>query len=192
MGSGKRFDPRDNARAVLDKGGSLLILESRVSAAANDKQQLVVMLESIPEGVGIPRAAVADSGDYSGKEGVEVERKGKTKVYTALKRRNHHRNSVVAPHQQPPPPAAEASTQEWMAYRLKTEAGKALYKLRKETVELLFGVVKQMSRYQWFLLWNLERVELEWTLESLAYDAKRLFRLTTPAKAGWRAQTHQG
>ncbi|MEK0445448.1 MAG: transposase [Verrucomicrobiota bacterium] len=155
-----------------------------MSAAANDKQPLVATLESIPEGVGIPTAAVADSGYYSEKQVAEVEREGKTKVYTALKRQNHHRSLVdLAPHQEPTPPAPEASAQEWMAHRRKTEAGRALYKLRKDTMEPVFGIVKQVLGYRCFLLRVLEKVELEWSLVSLAYNAKHLFRLKTSAKA---------
>jgi hypothetical protein len=47
-----------------------------------------------------------------------------------------------------------------MAHRLKTASGKALYKLRQQTVEPVFGVIKSVS--------------LEWTLVCLAYNLRRL------------------
>jgi len=42
------------------------------------------------------------------------------------------------------PLAADASPKEKMALRLQTSAGKTLYKLRKQTVEPVFGIIKSV------------------------------------------------
>ncbi len=50
-----------------------------------------------------------------------------------------------------------------MRHRLQTAAGKKLYKLRQQTVEPVFGIVKSALRFRQFLLRGLEKVSTEWT-----------------------------
>jgi IS5 family transposase len=83
---------------------------------------------------------------------------------------------------EPEPPAANASVQEVMRHRLKTTAGKALYKLRQQTVEPVFGIIKSVLGFRQFRLRGLEKVSLEWTLVCLAYNLKRLHRLGADLK----------
>jgi len=64
-----------------------------------------------------------------------------------------------------------------MAYRLKTPEGKALYALRKQLPEPVFGIIKHAMGFRQFLLRSLEKVSTEWTLVCLAYNCKRLFNL---------------
>ena len=64
-----------------------------------------------------------------------------------------------------------------MAHRLDTAAGKQLYGLRKETVEPVFGIIKQAIGFRQFLLLGKEKVSLEWILVSTSYNLKRLFNL---------------
>jgi hypothetical protein len=77
-----------------------------------------------------------------------------------------------------PEPAVGATVKEEMARRLKTEEGKKIYKKRKETVEPVFGIIKQAMGFRQFLLRGLEKVNLEWELVCLSYNMKRLFRLS--------------
>jgi hypothetical protein len=49
--------------------------------------------------------------------------------------------------------------------------GRALYKLRKQTVEPVFGIIKQAMGFRRFLLIGRAKVSLEW---NLAYNLKRL------------------
>jgi hypothetical protein len=49
-----------------------------------------------------------------------------------------------------------------MVHRLSTQAGKALYKLRKQTVEPVFGIIKSVMRFRQFLLRGLASVRGEW------------------------------
>ena len=76
-----------------------------------------------------------------------------------------------------PPPPPNATVPERMAHRLDTAAGKQLYRLRKQTVETVFGIIKQALGFRRFLLRSQEKVSLEWTLISTSYNLKRLFNL---------------
>src|SRR5206468_3213238 len=65
--AGGGFDQCYNAQAVV-AAGSLLVVASAVSQAANDKQQLEPMLdklESLPEELGKPECLLADNGYFS-------------------------------------------------------------------------------------------------------------------------------
>jgi hypothetical protein len=64
-----------------------------------------------------------------------------------------------------------------MRHRLATTAGKEQYKLRQQTVEPVFGILKSVLGFRQFLLRGMEKVGLEWTLLCTAYHFKRLHRL---------------
>ena len=64
-----------------------------------------------------------------------------------------------------------------MTHRLKTQMGQALYKLRKQTVEPVFGIIKEVMGFRRFSLRGREKVGLEWTLVCVSYNLKRMFVL---------------
>ncbi|GAB4290570.1 MAG: hypothetical protein Kow0096_04130 [Thiohalomonadaceae bacterium] len=70
--------------------------------------------------------------------------------------------------------AAEATPVEKMQHRLKTQAGRALYALRKQTVEPVFGIIKSVMGFRQFRMRGLKNVQSEWTLVCLAWNLKRL------------------
>ena len=59
---------------------------------------------------------------------------------------------------------------------------KTLYKLRQQTVEPVFGIIKSVLGFRQFRLRGRARVSLEWTLVCLAYNLKRLHRLQAGLK----------
>lgn len=64
-----------------------------------------------------------------------------------------------------------------MAEKLKTEAGRKIYRQRACTVEPVFGIVKHVLGFLQFLLRGLEKVTAEWRFVCLAYNLKRLHTL---------------
>jgi hypothetical protein len=164
-GNGQHFEQSYNAQVAVEVN-SLLIMGERVSQAPNDKQELVPTVQATAPAVGSVAAVLTDSGFYSEAAVKQIEQTDAgaptgTTVYAAVEKTDHHR-SVADLEQRPEPPApdAGASPTEVMAHRLKTASGKALYKLRQQTVEPVFGVIKSVS--------------LEWTLVCLAYNLRRL------------------
>ena len=81
------------------------------------------------------------------------------------------------------PRGPEATPKEVMAHRLKTTLGKMLYKLRKQTVEPVFGIIKEVMGFRRFSLRGHAKVSLEWTLVCVSYNLKRLFTLKNLATA---------
>jgi hypothetical protein len=79
-------------------------------------------------------------------------------------------------------PVPGASVGEVMRHRLRTRAGKTLYKLRQQTVEAVFGIIKSVMGFAQFRLRGREKVSLEWTLICLADNLKLLHRLCPALK----------
>ncbi|MCP3684049.1 MAG: hypothetical protein GY861_15315 [bacterium] len=75
-------------------------------------------------------------------------------------------------------PSEEPSAKVKMASKLKTEAGKAIYRLRKCTVEPVIGIIKETIGFRQFSLRGLEATAGEWSLMCLAFNLKRLHVLT--------------
>ena len=61
-----------------------------------------------------------------------------------------------------------------MAYRLTTKAGRALYGLRKQTVEPVFGIIKRVMGWRQMSMRGLEKARGEWSLVTMAWNIKRL------------------
>ena len=64
-----------------------------------------------------------------------------------------------------------------MTAKLESEDGRALYKLRQQSVEPVFGIIKAVLGFTDFPLRGLDKVAGEWDLVALAYNSKRLHSL---------------
>ena len=124
------------------------------------------------------REVLADSGFASQAEISAMERDGQLTVYAAVEKTSHHRRVCdLERRADPSPPPPEAPVLEQLRYRLRTRAGRAIYRLRQQTVEPVFGIIKAAMGFRQFLLRGTQKVALEWTLVTLAYNLRRLHRL---------------
>jgi transposase len=166
------FDQHYNAQVAVDQE-SLLIVANTVSNHANDKQEAVPTIEALDERLGQPEAAALDNGYYSESNIAALESRG-IEPYIATGREPHHRSWQEYFEQQPARPPETASAKEKMAYKLRTEIGKAIYGLRKSTVEPVIGIIKETLGFRQFSLRGQQKVAGEWNLVCLAFDVKRL------------------
>jgi transposase len=188
-GNGQHFEQAYNAQAAVDE--AMMIVGQRVSDAPNDQQELVPTVQAIsPVVAGDVHAVLADNGFYSAAAVQAVEQKpdgtpsGLT-VYAAVAKQTHHKTVAdLLPQPEPAPLPADANPKAKMAHRLQTNAGRTLYKLRKQTVEPVFGIIKSVLGFRQFLLRGREKVSLEWLLVCVSYNFKRLFTLKNLAPAG--------
>ena len=154
---------------------SLLVVAPAVTQAANDKEQVVPMLAqlaALPDALGQVEQLLADTGFYSAKNVQACQAQG-IDPFIAVKRDEHH----PAPHERFTEPAAlpaDATPAQAMAHKLKTQSGRALYALRKQTVEPVFGIIKSVMGFRQFSLRGLKQVAGEWTLVCLAWNLKRM------------------
>jgi transposase len=178
MKAGGSFEQCYNARAAVDVA-TMLVVGQHVCHEANDKQQLVPTLADVSPVIRHVGNVLVDSGYYSGGAVLTVEAEARdTTVHAAMKRHGHGRTvAQLEAHADPPRPPEEASVAEVMAWRLDTAEGRKLYGLRKETVEPVFGIIKEAIGFRRFMLRGLEKASLEWTLVTTSYNLKRLFNL---------------
>ena len=166
-----------NAQAVVDAEGSQLVVGSRVSRCASDRGELVADVDSMPGALGLPDRVLADNGYATGTEVGELEHRG-LEVLVAVgteDRRREHDFRPPAPDK--PVKEPKADWRKRMQQKMATEESRAHYRLRKQTVEPVFGIVKEAMGFRQFLLRGLEKVEAEWALVTLAYNCKRLNNL---------------
>jgi transposase len=172
--AGGGFEQCYNAQAVVDTE-SMLIVVPYITQATNDKQQIepaLSMIRALPEGMNAPKNLLADTGYFSGRN-VDLSLDANIEPFISIGREAHHPDWKDR-FTEPAPLPANATPVEKMRHTLKTKAGKAIYALRKQTVEPVFGIIKSVMGFRQFMLRGLEKVGHEWTLVSLAWNFKRM------------------
>jgi transposase len=167
-----------NAQAAVEADLQLIVGQT-VTQAANDKEQLLPMVETIQEQSGQrPEEILADSGYCSEKnlEGLESADQPEQKIngYIATERQKHDEYKEPCPRG---PLPQDATRVDRMRRKLKTKAGKAVYAARKAIVEPVFGQIKQARGFRQFLLRGIEKVRGEWSLVCLTHNILKLYRL---------------
>ena len=171
-GNNKGFEQAYNAQAAVEHE-SRLIVGNTLSDHPNDKREGPVTAQAIPAELGRPAAAAMDNG-YFGPETIAAFEAMGIEPYIATGRDSHALNlpTLLAGEPEPPPENADHKTK--MLYKLRTQAGKAIYKLRKSTVEPVLGIIKEVMGFRQFSLRGLIAAAGEWNLVCLAYNLKRL------------------
>jgi transposase len=177
----KGWDYCGNAQAVVE-GACQIIVACDVVAASNDKEQAVPLARAAltnleragiarptqANGQVVPLPNLLDSGYYSEKATQGLEALG-LDPYLATERQRHHASAL-------PTTTAPAPAKEKMAAKLRTEAGRALYALRKTIVEPVFGQIKGARGFRRFLLRGLEKIRGEWRLVCLTHNLLKVWR----------------
>mgnify|MGYP006167959181 CR=1 FL=1 len=175
--AGGGFEQCYNAQAAV-AAGSLLVVAIDVVQAPNDKQQVEPMLDklcALPGELGKAETLLADTGYFSAGNVAACEAAGIEPVI-AMGRQPHH--PPLAERFEKTPAAPDNPTPvENMAHRLKTKEGRALYALRKQTPEPVFGIIKSVLGFRQFSMRGLDKARGEWSLVTSAWNIKRMFAL---------------
>jgi len=166
------FDQDYNVQLAVEQE-SFLIIANTLCNHANDQNEAIPTLDAIAAELGNPGAAALDSGYFSESNITEMELRG-IEPYIAAGREPHHKSWKARFAELPVPPSDDASPMAKMAYKLKTEIGKAIYGLRKCTVEPVIGIIKEILGFRQFSLRGLAAAAGEWCLVCLAFNLKRL------------------
>ena len=169
------YDQHYNVQVATDQK-SLLIVGHALSNHPNDKQEAAPTLDAISAKVGKPKAAALDNGYFS-EATIQACQMRKIDPYIATGREPHHMDWHTFFQDQPEPPAEDASPKVKMAYKLQTEIGQAIYRLRKCTVEPVIGIIKEVLGFRQFSLRGLKAAAGEWGLVCLAFNLKRMHTL---------------
>jgi len=166
------FDQHYNAQAAVEQD-SFLIVATGLSNHPNDKAEALPTLDALAPELGQPVAAALDNGFFSEANITGMEARG-IEPYIATGREPHHKSwpALLAEHPTPPPDDATPTVK--MAYKLQTDIGQAIYRLRKCTVEPVIGIIKEILGFRQFSLRGLAAAAGEWCLVCLAFNLKRL------------------
>ena len=163
-----------NAQAAVD-GEAQVIVAAEVIQQTTDNHQLAPMLEQVEQNVGAqPQAVSADRGYWNPEQVEKIQVQGiDLHVATGKQKHGETSQSVSADEIDSGP---ELSLRERMKQKLKTEAGRNLYRMRKAIVEPVFGQIKEWRGFRRFYLRGLQKVRAEWKLLCLTHNLLKLFR----------------
>ncbi len=148
-----------NAQTAVDADGSYLVVGCRVSQCASDRNESAADVEAIPKSLSRPERVLADNGFLNEKQVQALEDMEVLISVQAEAKQNRRR------HDHRPLPAKDK----------KTPA-------IRSGVEPVFGTIKKWMGFDQFLLREIEKVTGEWQLVTLAYNLKRLWRMTCAPK----------
>jgi transposase len=151
-----------------------LIVGQRVTQAANDKQQLVPLIEAIEEQSGQkPEGVLADNG-YCSDENLKYLARNRMEGFVATGKQKHGERRKPCPRG---PLPKEASRVERMERKLETKVGAAVYATRKFIVEPVYGQIKQARGFRQFLLRGIEKVRGEWALICMTHNILKFHKI---------------
>lgn len=160
-----------NAQAAVD-ATSQVIVAAEVSNAAPDVQRLQPVLKQIEENTGhFPNILSADAGYASEANFTAL---AEADVYAVVALRRQHRDTPTGTSPAPKRPGSGSLHRKVMRERLASEAGKEAYRLRKQTVEPVFGQIKAARGFRQFLRRGLAAVNAEWSLLCTVHNLLKL------------------
>ena len=159
------FEQAYNAQAAVDADSQVIVAEG-LTNAGNDKQQVVPIADEIEKNTGRkPGELSADSGYCSEGNLAELEQRG-IRGYIATGRQKHGTASATG--------KGGGDHVRKMSRRLRQGGHRSRYRLRKQTVEPVFGQMKGARGFRQFLLRGLEKVSDEWRLICTAHNLLKL------------------
>jgi transposase len=173
--SNKGFDQCGNAQALANE--AQIIIAADVTPQANDKRQVVPMVEQSQEN--LEAAGVdekigvldADAGYFS-EENVSYLAGEGIDGHIATERLKQHEKIPLAPKGRPP---KDLTVKQQMARKLRTKKGRETYAKRKGMIEPVFGQIKQARGFRQFLLRGMEKMRGEWRLVCMTHNLLKLF-----------------
>lgn len=171
-----------NAQVAVDADGTQLILGARVAECAFDYRELVPDVAAIPASLGKPSVVLADGGYASEDQARQIEASGIEVYISARSQRKDRRKNDLRPQSLPiRPDNSKTRNPYWesMHEKLGTTAGRAQYKLRQQSVEPVFGIIKCAMGFTRFHLRGIQKVTTEWEIVATAYNLRRLHKLIT-------------
>jgi hypothetical protein len=140
---------------------------------------LIPAYRAIPQCLGKPSAVLADAG-YVNKDAFEQLERSGCEAYVSVSSENAHKERSYdyrPPDKIKTPKKIGNPVLLAMREKLSSKEGKAIYRLRCQTIETVFGVIKEVIGFRSFLLRGLEKLKGVWELACLSYNCKRLHKL---------------
>jgi transposase len=155
-----------NAQAAVDAKAQVVVAHGLTDCAA-DSDQLVSMVDAVKANTGkAPVQISADSG-YCSEANIQAMEDRKIEAFIATGRQKH--GEAVADGGRAQTPKTEA-----MRERLRQGGFDSPYRLRKQTVEPVFGQIKHARGFRQFLMRGIEKVTGEWAMLCTVHNILKL------------------
>ena len=183
-----------NAQIVVTR--DQIILAADVTTQANDSHQLAVMLDQAQANVeavlgedAVLGAAVADAGYWSDANAATETEECELLIAT---QKDHKQRAAL---RDAPPPRGRMpkamTARERMDRKLRTKRGRRLYRQRGQSVEPVFGQMKDRQGAGRFSMRGTDRCRGEWQLDAAVHNLRKLHwdSVQRPKAGGRGAQT---
>jgi transposase len=157
-----------NAQIAVD-ADSQVIVAQHVTAAATDVQALPVLLAAIKANTGRQAQELSADAGYCSTANLQAVQRRHIRGYIAVGRQRHGQPAPEAPRRLPAGSLLAA-----MRTRLRRGGHRSRYRLRKSTVEPVFGQIKAARGFRQFLLRGLAKVGGEFSLLATAHNLLKL------------------
>ncbi len=156
MKTSNGFNQCFNAQAAVNE--DMIIIGNYSNSHCNDKNEFLPVLDAIPDELKSEiNTAVADTGYYSEFNINNCPKTIKPIIAKSKEKHNNYIDKILHP---------------------RTNIEDEIYRKRKHTVEPVFGIIKEVLGFRRFLFRGEENTDSEWSLVCLAYNLKRLFKLS--------------
>ena len=157
-----------NAQAVVDADSQVIVAQG-LTNNASDAQQLAVMVAQIKQNTGRQARELSADAGYCSEDNLKELRRRHINGYIATGRQKHGQATAAAERNVKLGTYAYAMWQ-----KLRRGGHRSRYRLRKQTVEPVFGQVKQGRGFRQFLLRGVRKVAGEWSLICTAHNLLKL------------------
>src|SRR2546427_472512 len=157
-----------NAQIAVD-ASSQVIVAQQVTAAATDVQALPGLLAEIKANTGRQAQEISADAGYCSTANLQALQRRHIRGYIAVGRQRHGQRAPEGARPLPPGSLVAA-----MRARIKRAGHRSRYRLRKITVEPVFGQMKAARGFRQFALRGLAKVQGEFTLVATAHNLLKL------------------
>ena len=154
-----------NAQAVVDADSQVIVAQT-LSDRPTDVTLLGAMVGQIKSNIGRQAQEFSADAGYCSEGNLAILARRKVRAYVATGKQRHGQAKIRARGQQ-------ARTQA-MRRRLARGGYRSRYRLRKQTVEPVFGQIKQARGFRQFLLRGLDKTRGEWSLICTVHNLLKL------------------
>jgi len=152
-----------NAQAAVDAESQVIVARG-LTQAATDVGQLAPLVRQIKENTGRQAQELSGDAGYCSEENFKELNRRHIRGYVATGRQKHGEASATGGQRKLGPRTVA------MHRKLRRGGFRSRYRLRKQTVEPVFGQIKQARGFRQFLLRGVEKVRGEWDLICTAHN----------------------
>ena len=162
------FEQCYNGHAAVDSKAQVIVA-CDLTNAQNDGNTLEPMIDQAEANCGEKLTEVSADAGYGSEENIKKLKRRGIRGYVATGRQRHGKASATENERVKRGPLTRE-----MRERLRRGGRRSRYRLRKRTVEPVFGQMKECRGFRQFLSRGLVKVKAEWKLACVAHNVLKL------------------